>query len=301
VILDRLQHGFFFDVAIDGDVVLASAQRAINTNDDRINGVYIFQRAPDGRWNYSSPLTEGSQTLESVQFSGNVAVTYALFNTGSFRIFERGAAGWSQTATITVAAQPFRVEDGSIFTRPNAPGNGQCPAPLNQYRKVNGTWQVIATIGGTRCDQDFPDFNDGRAVIVSRTASGSPLPIVPIYRNVNGAWPQVASIDQPPPQENSPALSLGTLGNVCLNRSRGRTDSRHRFGNMFHAAQSAPSACVRNDETEKYGAAPDHEKLLRQSIEQVHGSLVGQSKVNGSTELPIFGDHSEGRGLAVDP
>ena len=37
----------FSSVAIDGDTVLASAQRSISDS-ERVNGVYIFQRAADG-------------------------------------------------------------------------------------------------------------------------------------------------------------------------------------------------------------------------------------------------------------
>ena len=50
-------------VAIDGDTVMASAQRSISTS-ERVNGVYVFQRAADGRWNFQAPLTEGSQYPE---------------------------------------------------------------------------------------------------------------------------------------------------------------------------------------------------------------------------------------------
>ena len=44
---------------IDGDTVLVAANRAINAMNDRIDGVYIFQRAANGNWNYAGPLVEG--------------------------------------------------------------------------------------------------------------------------------------------------------------------------------------------------------------------------------------------------
>ena len=45
--------------AIDGNTVLVAANRAININNDRVAGVYIFQRATNGNWNYAGPLVEG--------------------------------------------------------------------------------------------------------------------------------------------------------------------------------------------------------------------------------------------------
>ena len=52
---------------------MASAQRSISIS-ERINGVYIFQRAADGSWNFQAPLTEGAQFPESVLLNQNIAV-----------------------------------------------------------------------------------------------------------------------------------------------------------------------------------------------------------------------------------
>jgi hypothetical protein len=45
----------YYDVAIDGDVLLVSGQRTIDTNENTINGVCVFRRAADGGWNHAGP------------------------------------------------------------------------------------------------------------------------------------------------------------------------------------------------------------------------------------------------------
>ena len=57
--------------AIDGDTVLVGANRAINVNNDRVDGVYIFQRATNGNWNYAGPLVEGQSGAPLL--NGNLA------------------------------------------------------------------------------------------------------------------------------------------------------------------------------------------------------------------------------------
>ena len=43
----------YYSVAIDSGTLLVSAQRSINAQNDRVDGVYIFERNADGRWAYA--------------------------------------------------------------------------------------------------------------------------------------------------------------------------------------------------------------------------------------------------------
>ena len=55
---------------------------------------------------------------------------------------------------IVFPERVFRVENGSVFSaRFRIFGNEGCLPPYQQWRKVGGTWQVVATIGHERCDQ----------------------------------------------------------------------------------------------------------------------------------------------------
>src|SRR4249920_1265517 len=58
--------------AIDGDTVMVPASRAINANNERIDGVYIFQRDTTGNWNYAGPLLEGLSGV-TLLLNGNLA------------------------------------------------------------------------------------------------------------------------------------------------------------------------------------------------------------------------------------
>ena len=100
--------------AIDGDTVLVGARRAINANNDRIDGVYIFQRNADGNWNYAGPLFEGQRGR--AWLNGSLA---AVQLAESMRVYVRGAQGWSLDATIplNLLDYVFRVDDGAIFFR----------------------------------------------------------------------------------------------------------------------------------------------------------------------------------------
>ena len=85
----------YYGVAIDSGTMLVSGQRAINTQNDRIDGVYIFERNAAGRWAYAGVLTE--QWPGAVMLNGTVATVRAADN---IKVFERGAAGWALTGTI---------------------------------------------------------------------------------------------------------------------------------------------------------------------------------------------------------
>ena len=231
----------YYSVAIDGDTVLASAQRVVNTNGDRVNGVYIFQRNANGAWKFAGVLTEGSQYLEQVWLDGDVAVVAPF---PGFRVYERTAAGWNLSATFNINQTMVRVEDGSIYTRPYAPNSTECLPPYSQYQKVNSTWQVVATIGGARCEYDYLDINDGLALIASTPNTFVPQQPPQIFRNVNGAWPQVASIPTLPPEpnrlpyltQNSLNATLAYLSPGYLYRNAGN-DNWVSAGRLVHPEQ----------------------------------------------------------------
>ena len=66
---------------------------------DRVDGVYIFQRATNGNWNYAGPLVEGQSGAPLL--NGNLATVQI---SGSLQVYERGAQGWSLNATIPLDA-----------------------------------------------------------------------------------------------------------------------------------------------------------------------------------------------------
>ena len=108
-------------VAIDEGTLLVYAARAINTQNDRVGGVYIFERNAAGRWAYAGILTE--QWPGSPMLDGTVATV----RSEDIKIFERGAAGWALTGTIAIElGDVFRVEDGSIYVRQEAPFPPAC-------------------------------------------------------------------------------------------------------------------------------------------------------------------------------
>ncbi len=186
--------------AIDGDTVFVAANRAITATNDRVNGVYIFQRAANGNWNYAGPLVEGQ--LGAPLLNGNLATVQF---SGSLQVYERGAQGWSLNATIPLDQldHVFRLDEGAIYVRrnPSVWPPPSCLPPFRQYRKVNGSWSVVATIGGERCDDHVADVNDGRALVV-RERLGDPTTRLPaqVFADTGAAsWPLVASFATPPP------------------------------------------------------------------------------------------------------
>lgn len=240
-------------VAIDGDTVMASAQRSISTS-ERVNGVYIFQRAADGSWNFQAPLTEGSQFPESVLLNQDIAVVTS--NGVSSRIYERGTTGWTQTGNIAFPEHVLRVEDGSVYSaRARIFGDEGCLPPYQQWRKVNGAWQVVATIGHERCDRDSVEINNGRAlVVIQPNDSSEPQPPAEIYRNVSGSWPLVENIPAPP--QNPPftnwfgpgATQNGSYAYIdigYLYRNDG-ADNWPQIGRLVDPEQDLPNSPSRN-------------------------------------------------------
>jgi hypothetical protein len=188
----------YYGVAIDNGTMLVSGQRVINIQDERVDGVYIFERNAAGRWAYAGVLTE--QWPGAVTLNGTVATIRAA---DDIKVFERGVAGWALTGTIPVEfGHVFRIEDGSIYVRQESPfSNRTCVPAYQQFRKVGGVWTQVATIGGQRCDQNQADINDGRAIIV-HTPLDSPTPQPPAetFAASNGStWTPIGSIPAPPP------------------------------------------------------------------------------------------------------
>ena len=184
---------------IDGDTVMVPASRAINANNERIYGVYIFQRDTTGNWNYAGPLLEG-QSGDKLLLNGNLATVQT---SGSLRVYERGVQGWSLNATIplNVADYVFRLDDGAIYVRRNSSvyPPQSCLPPFQQFRKVNGSWTVVATIGGERCDDHFIDVNDGRAFVVHSTFDTPSKNTAIVFADTGApSWPQVASFPLDP-------------------------------------------------------------------------------------------------------
>jgi hypothetical protein len=189
---------FYFGVAIDGGTLLVQAQRAINIQNDRVHGVYIFERNAAGRWAYAGILTE--QWPGAVLINGTVAT---VTSPEAIRVFERGAAGWALSGTIVVQyGAAFRIEDGSIYVRQGDPFSDRtCRPPYRQFRKVSGAWTQVATIGTQRCDYDQADINDGRAIQV-HTPLDSPTPQPPaefFASSGTSTWTPIATIPAPPP------------------------------------------------------------------------------------------------------
>jgi hypothetical protein len=189
----------YSSVAIDEGTLLVNARRPVDSDSQNdITGVYIFQRNAEGRWNYAGVLTE--QWSGDVHLDGNVA-TVRDYPDG-IQVFERGAAGWAWSATIAVQfSQVFRVDDGSIYVREEDPfSNRTCVPPYQQFRKVNGAWTQVATIGGQRCDENLADVNDGRAIVVHRPIDSTIQPPAEIFAaSGSSAWAPIGTISAPPP------------------------------------------------------------------------------------------------------
>ena len=186
-------------LAIDGDSLLVSASHIGETASDRVAGAYLFQRAAGGTWSYVKPLFEAEGTsLPIPLLSGNLAIVQ---NYTQLLVFERGAQGWTKTGTIAVSTNSrlaVRVEDGSIYMAPRPqPGPPGCIGPYEQWRKVGGTWQVVATIGPQRCqgNEYLADINDGRALITQQSLDEGPPPPPGIYApNGTATWARVAGL-----------------------------------------------------------------------------------------------------------
>ncbi len=201
----------YTSVAIDGGTMLVTAHRPLNDENERVDGVYIFERNAAGRWVYAGVLTEEWPGI--VSLNGNLATT-SNYPAG-IKIFERGATGWTVTGTIALElGQVFRIDDGSIYVQQRTLSIPNCAPPYQQFRKVSGTWTQVATFGGDRCDSTEADVNDGRAIIVRWPYEGGAQPPAEIFaRTGESAWTSIASI-LPPPQTGGSRNWLGPWGTI---------------------------------------------------------------------------------------
>jgi hypothetical protein len=186
---------FIYSVAIDGNTALVAAQRAIDTANNRANGVYLFERDAAGHWSYRGPLSEEPDLARGSQaVGGNVA---ALSGNSRIVVYERGAAGWTQSGVIALPQNgaAFRVVDGAVYVQLYNISYPSCEPPLRQYRKVAGAWQQTATIGPERCAYSHADVSQGRVVIGYIGYGGEPQPVpLQIFADDGSAnWPLVAT------------------------------------------------------------------------------------------------------------
>ena len=188
---------YYGGVAIDEGTLLVEGSRAINAQGERVDGVHIFQRDTAGRWIYAGVLTD--QWQGDLRIDGAIATIRSETGEG-IRVFERGATGWALSGVI---ANPdlavVRIEDGSLFTQTfNFQDPTACVPAFQEYRKVNGTWTVVATIGGERCARAELDVNDGRALITHWNSNPpTPSPPAQVFAAGQPAWTLTGTIAQP--------------------------------------------------------------------------------------------------------
>ena len=192
------QYPTYYGVAaIDGDTLLVNARRVVNSDGIREEGVHLFQRGADGTWAYVKELHVGSG---GPLLNGDLATVQEY---SSLLVYERGAQGWAQTASIAMS-QPLRaairIDAGSIYIEPRQFPQQGCADPWEQWQKVNGTWKKVATIGPTRCDDsNLADVNDGRALVIHRPPNeATQQPPADIYAQGTPIWSRVAGLPAPP-------------------------------------------------------------------------------------------------------
>jgi hypothetical protein len=191
--------------AIDGDTLLAPASRVVNDQYDRRDGVFLFQRGAAGNWNFVRTLVD--DVSANVAINGNLGVVQSY---GVLRIYERVAGTWTLTDTLTeensawtTSDRVFRIDDGALYVERNiwAFPPLDCQPPHQEWRKVNGAWSAVATIGPQRCGDDNADVNDGRALLVQRPEDYSQpqAPADILAPNGTASWARVAQLAPPPP------------------------------------------------------------------------------------------------------
>jgi hypothetical protein len=190
-------------LGIDQDTLLVTAYRPRDAEGNYEPAVHIFERNAEGRWIYAGILTDQpDQPVGGLSIDGTMAAvsTEATLGTPSaIRVFERGATGWALTGTFPATnSRLVRVEDGSLYLAPP-----DCILPYQEFRKVNGTWTEVATIGGQRCDRYLADINDGRALITH-----TPEP-AEVFASSRPAWNPIGSIS-PPQTPLYPASGYGS-------------------------------------------------------------------------------------------
>jgi hypothetical protein len=201
------------DIAVDQGTLLVNGGRPTDTQGGSVQGVYIFERDTAGHWAYAGVLTE--QWTGELRIGGAVATIRSTTGEGT-RVFERGATGWALSGVLSTDSNlsVVRIEDGSIYTQthdfedPTA-----CLPPFQEYRKVNGTWTPVATIGGQRCERTDLDVNDGRALIVHWNSEPSmPQRPAEVFTTARPAWTLTGTVPQPVP--SSFLNNLGANGTI---------------------------------------------------------------------------------------
>jgi hypothetical protein len=188
-------------LGIDQGTLLVAAYRPRDAEGNYESAVHIFKRNTQGRWIYAGILTD--QPVGDLRIDGTMAAVSTVPSPGTpgaIRVFERGATGWALTGTFPATSSTLvRVEDGSLYLEPQ----DGCTSPYQEFRKVNGTWTQVATIGGQRCDGYLADINDGRALITH-----APEP-AEVFASSRPAWNPIGSIS-PPQTPVSPASGYGS-------------------------------------------------------------------------------------------
>lgn len=257
---------------IDGDTLMVSANRTADGSPGE--AIHIFQRASNGTWSYAGMLMEGSNS--GLFLEGNLAVVNASDN---IRVFERGAQGWAQTATIGRDTQgyPFRLDDGAIFMR-RYQVFSECVRADWVLRKVNGQWQEAGSIGAQNCGDDqhrTVDVNDGRALIVNmRPEVGSPQPPADVLIDTGGAnWTRVDGLSAPS------GKTFALNGSITNNWATVATSNLYRNdgGNswVYHGQLAqpefengpAPGAMIRGNSLFAPGAERDYEMPVYDSYD----------------------------------
>jgi hypothetical protein len=198
-------------VSIDQGTLLVAASRPRDAEGNYEDAVHIFERNADGRWIYAGILTE--QIGSDLRMDGTLAafVTDPTPGTpGAIKVFERSAMGWALTGNLpATGSRLVRVEEGSLFLQPQD-AYMACSAPYQEWRKVNGAWTQVATIGAPRCDQTQADINDGRAVITHRPWDfTSTPPPTEVFASSQPAWNPIGTL--PPPGGGLPTIRGNTI------------------------------------------------------------------------------------------
>ena len=245
-------------VAIDQGTLLVNAARPRDAEGNYDSAVHIFERDAEGRWIYAGIFDEPAGEFE---IDGTVAAVRPEVNRSAIRVFERGATGWAFTGTLQAPnAGLVRVEDGSIYLAPeensNPPG---CMPPYQEFRKVNGSWTRVATIGGQRCDRNAADINDGRAVITHLGNSSTSRPPAEVFASSQPTWNPIGSIS-PPAGGFSTSLGSSIRGDTIY------IESGNLYRNMAGAWMSA-------------GRLPEPEAELRIEFGPTPGKLRGNHLV----------------------
>ncbi|MCP3917434.1 MAG: hypothetical protein GY711_17955 [bacterium] len=158
---------FGSSVALDGDTLLVGAPGRVNGSGHPVGAIYVFERGPSG-WQQTgllkppvAPTSTSGGFGGPVDLDGDIAVAGASSDShnaplwsGAAYVFERGGAGWAQTAFLTA---PFRRREEVFGTSVSVSGTriaigtpwmygGQFQPPaygsVFVFRRQGGQWIV---------------------------------------------------------------------------------------------------------------------------------------------------------------